>query len=527
MNEKWARVRDKLLGFWNQYSKTQKWVLASTAVLLLFIIIALTSYFTKTEYSIAYQNLDETDAAAIIQYLDGNGISYKLSPDGTSISVPSASVAKVKVDVGSQGLVQNGSVGFAELSKASSGIGSTDKEFDVKLRNALNGEIQQLLLSKQGVARVKALVTLPEESVFLNEADREKAIASVVITFKPGFRPKQSEIDSYYNLVKSAVPNLDIENITISSSTDGDLYPSSQLGGSGGNTSDLFESQATIKTAFETDLKRNIQSFLSQIVGMDNIVVSVVSSLNFDKVQTQENLVQPLPDNDNNGIKISEQTTSETYNGTDGQTGGVAGTGETDIANYPGGTTSGTTSSEKSSSTVNWEVSRIINNIDRGPYKVNDLTINVGVDSSVMSDEKRAEIQGALVRSVRVLLAESGLNLTDEQLADRVTVISQAFVSGTTGESGGFSSSSYWLAGIGLLALALLGGGGYLIARKRRLKKEEQEAAELAAVARPEMPTIDIDNVSNESQVRKQLESLAKRKPDEFVNLLRTWLVDE
>jgi flagellar M-ring protein FliF len=36
-----------------------------------------------------------------------------------------------------------------------------------------------------------------------------------------------------------------------------------------------------------------------------------------------------------------------------------------------------------------------------------------------------------------------------------------------------------------------------------------------------------MENVSNESQVRKQLESLAKKKPEEFVNLLRTWLVDE
>lgn len=525
MNEKWARVREKALGFWNQYNKKQKWVLASTAVLLLFIIIFFTNYFTKTEYAIAYQNLDETDAAAIIQYLDTNGIGYKLSPDGTSISVPSASVAKVKVDVGSQGLVQNGSVGFKELSESSSGIGSTDKEFDVKLRNALNGEIQQLLLSKQGVAKVKAIVTLPEKSVFLNENDREKAIASVVMTFKLGYRPSQSEVDSYYNLVKSAVPNLDIENITISSSTGGDMNPSAELGGKGGTGGDLFESQAEIKASFENDLKRNIQTFLSPIVGMDNIVVGVVSSLNFDKIQTQENLVQPLPDNDNNGIKISEQTTSETATSTDGQTGGVAGTGETDISNYPGGSTSGQSSSEKTSTTTNWEVSRIVNNIDRGPYKVNDLTINVGIDSSVMTDEKRTEIQGALVRSVRVLLADSGLNLTDEQVADRVTVISQAFEGVDSGASGSASTSNYLLAGLGVLALAILGGGGYLVYSRR--KKAAQEAAELAAVPRAELPTIDIDNVANESQVRKQLESLAKRKPDEFVNLLRTWLVDE
>jgi len=522
VNEKWAQVREKLLGFWNQYSKAQKWVLASTATLLLFAIILLTFLFTRTEYELAFQNLDSTDAAGIMQYLDGSGIPYQLNDAGTSISVPSASAAKVKVDVGSQGLIQNGSIGFAEMSKSSSAIGTTDQEFKVKFRNALNGEVQQLLLSKQGIAKVKALVTLPEDSVFLNESDKDKATASVVITFKPGFRPKQEEVDSYYNLVKSAVPKLDIKDITISSST-GDLTPSSQLGGGSVLGGALYETQFAIQNEFENSLKRNITQFLSRIVGMDNMVVSVVSSLNFDKKTSQEQLVAPLPDNDNKGIEISRQDTSETYQGQDGQPGGVTGTGATDISNYPGGESSGSSTSEKVSSIVNFEVNRTTNNIDYAPYKVKDLSINVGVDSANMTPEKLGEIQDVLLSSVTVLLADSGLELTDEALAKRVKVLSQSF-SGNADSSGGTASSTFWLAGAGLLALALLGGGGYYIYRRR---KAAQEAAELEAMPRVEMPTIDIDNMANESQVRKQLESLAKRKPDEFVNLLRTWLVDE
>jgi flagellar M-ring protein FliF len=522
VNEKWAQVRDKILGFWNQYSKTQKWVLASTAAFLLIAIILLTYLFTRTQYELAFQNLDSTDAAAIIDYLDGNGISYELNNGGTSISVPSASASKVKVDVGSQGLVQNGSIGFAELSQNSSTLGSTDQEFDVKLRNALNGEIQQLLLSKQGVAKVKAIVTLPEKSVFLNDSDKERAAAAVVMTFKPGFRPKQDEIDSYYNLVKSAVPNLDLEGVTISSST-GDLTPSFSQSGGNGLNGQQYETQFAIQNQFENDLKRNIQQFLNPIVGMDNMVVSVVSALNFDKKVSQEQLVQPLPDNNNEGIKISEANTSETFEGTDGKSGGVVGTGSTDITNYPGAGSSGTTNSEKVSSTVNYEVNRITNNIDYGPYKVKDLSINVGVDAANMTPEKLAEIQGVLLRSSRVLLAESGLDLSDASLAQRVSVISQSF-DGNVVASGGVATSTLWLAGLGLLALALLGGGGYYMYRRR---KTAQEAAKLAENPRVELPTIDLDHVANENQMRKQLESLAKRKPDEFVNLLRTWLVDE
>jgi flagellar M-ring protein FliF len=529
VNEKWAQVREKLTGFWNQYSKKQKWVLASTAALLLLAVILLVSWLSRTEYEVAFQNLDSTDAAAIMQYLDGQGVSYKLSADGTSISVPSASASRVRVAVGSQGLIQNGSMGFKELSESSSAIGTTQEEFNVKYRNALNGEVQQLLLSKQGVQRAKVLITLPQESVFVSDAGKEKASASVVLTFKPGFRPNQDEIDSYFNLVKTAVPNLDIDNITIASTTSGDLEPSSAIGGNGtGAASGLIEQQLASTRSFENEIKKKITQWLGPMVGTENMVVNVVSTLNFDRSTTEANNVLPLANNDNKGIIIGETHTSESTTGSGGAAGGVVGTGSTDIANYPGGATSSNSTSEKTSDTINYEPSREKKVIESAPYRVKDVSISVGLDSAVVTPQQAEQYQQSLLSSVRTLLADSGLELTDEELSKRVTVVSQAFNANAV-QSSGLAVSPYWLAGIGVLALALLGGGGYYIVSRRR--KAAREAAELAAAAeaapKAELPTIDIDNVNSESQVRKQLENLAKRKPEEFVNLLRTWLVDE
>lgn len=525
MNEKWAQFREKLLGFWNQYSNKRKWVLASTAICLLIAVILLISILTRTEYEVAFQNLDSTDAAAVIDYLEGQGISYKLSADGTSISVPSAAASRVKVGVGSQGLIQNGSMGFKELSQSSSSIGTTQEEFQVKYLNALNGEVQQLLQSKHGVQRAKVLITLPRESVFVRDADREQAQASVTLTFMPGFRPTQEEIDSYFNLVRTAVPNLSLENITISSTTGGDLLPSSELGGSG--SSGLIQQQLQSTREFENEIRRKIQSFLGPMVGIDNMVVSVVATLNFDRRVTEANNVLPLPGNDNRGIIISEQRTSETVTGTGGGVGGIAGTGETDIANYPGTLgTSSTSTSERTSDIVNYEPSRVRDVIEAAPYKVQDVAINVGIDSSVVSPEQAAAYEQMLVSNVRTLLADSGLELTDDQLTQRVSVISQTFKTGEPQPSGLLAVPAYWLAAVGLLAAALLGGGGYYVYRRRKAARQAEELA-AAEAQKVQLPTIDIDNVSSENQIRKQLESLAKRKPDEFVNLLRTWLVDE
>ena len=229
MNEKFAQYRDRTFQYWQQFSKKQKIMLAATVGGLILVIILLTYMFSRTEYELAFQNLDATDAAAIIQHLNETGVSYQLGPDGTSIAVPAAVATEVKLDVGSQGMIRNGSIGFESFNEGVSQFGMTDNEFGVRYRNALNGEVQQLLNDMEGVRRSNVLINLPEESVFAN-SERELASASITMEFMPGFRPTQEQIDGYYNLVKTAVPNLTVDNITISSQ-EAELVASDKLSG--------------------------------------------------------------------------------------------------------------------------------------------------------------------------------------------------------------------------------------------------------------------------------------------------------
>lgn len=95
-----------------------------------------------------------------------------------------------------------------------------------------------------------------------------------------------------------------------------------------------------------------------------------------------------------------------------------------------------------------------------------------------------------------------------------------------TPEQTGIQLTSGMIWGLIAAAALLLAGGGYLIYRRRRNKEEEFEE-DIPLQVPTEFPSINLETVTNESQVRKQLETLAKKKPDEFVNLLRTWLADE
>lgn len=151
MNERLAQYREKITQYWNRFSGKQKLMFFSTLFIIIIVIVVTTMQLSKVEYEVAFQDLDSTDSAGVMSYLDTSGVSYRLSPDGKSISVPSTDAARIKIAVGSQGIVQQGSIGYKVFNESSSMIGTTDSEFNVKYNNALNGEVEQLMRRMQGL----------------------------------------------------------------------------------------------------------------------------------------------------------------------------------------------------------------------------------------------------------------------------------------------------------------------------------------------------------------------------------------
>lgn len=491
-------------------------------MVLSIIAIAIIIYNnSKTEYALAFKDLQPNDAAAIKQYLESAKIPYQLSSDGTSIGVPRNQVAEVKLDVVSQGLNKNGSVGYG-IFRENKMFGTTDNEFELKKLDAIQGELQQLINSNNAISSSKVLITMPKNHVFATE-NKEKATASVVVQVKPGYQLDQPKVDTMYMLVSKSVPNLPVENITISDQN-GDPLPYSKAGGGQGTAATLISQQLQIKKQVEQDLRNEIKSMLGSILGPNKVIPMVVATLNFDKRNIDRHSVLPVVND--NGLPISSQETSKSSTSDSGTTGGVPGTGVTDVPGYPGTTTSGRTSSEESSKTFNYEVNRINEVIESAPYVVSDLTINLGIDrNSGVSQATVDIIKSSLVSVVNTSLANSGRTLNPADLAARVNIFDETFAGDSAG-SQAKSTNWYLYGGIAAAAALLAAVGGFAIASRR--KKEKLAAIEDVPVApKVEHPTIDFDNMSIESQSRKQLEQLAKKNPEEFVNLLRTWLVDE
>lgn len=534
MNEKLIQYRSRALEYWNKYSRIQKTLIVSVIVLMLFSIILVVYNASKTEYSIAFKNLDQTDAAAIKSYLDDHGIPYEFTPDMSAVGVPTKMVTEVRAAAIQQNLIHSGSIGFGIFTQNIGSFGMTDNQFQILKVDALAGEIEKLLLEYRGVTKAVAVVNLPSEKPFINTDIEETASVAIQLRFEPGYRPDMKQIDGMYRTVQMALPSLPMENITIGD-PQGLLVPSFHQDGSEAGVASSFEEQLRIKREIENDIRSNVENLLRPIMGHDSVVASVFATVNFDKKNSIEQLVTPVVDR--KGIEISLQEIQKSFSSEgDSGPGGVVGSGTEDIFNYPSpDVSSSSTNSEEFEQIVNYEVNRITNEIVRSPYAIMDLTINVGIeppdpeDPSSLTEEMRTSVQQLLVNIVGAALANSGNEYSQEQLKQKVLVFAQPFLgkSGAGISSEDTASNTWWIYLVGgLVVAALLVAGSYAVARRRMQRLQEQlELEQLAAMEEEE--TVDLEHSAQEDQVRKQLDNLARKKPEEFVSLLRTWLADE
>lgn len=535
MNESVRQYWERTLQYWNAFNKTQKIMFISVLVFVFLTFTLLIYYFSKTEYSLAYKDLSANDAAIIRDYLNESGIPYKFTANGTAVGVPTKYVTDVKLDVESQNMLHGGSIGYGIFRDNMSSLGMTDNQFDVLYADAKAGEIEQLIKSMEGVNGAKVLLTMPKQSVFLSADGPELASASVVVSFRPGFQVTQPYIDTIYNLVSKSVTNLPVENIKIADNITGEMLPSSKDSLGIHNSTGVAATQFQIKKQYEIDIQNNIESFLGKIFGPEKVIANVVANLNFDQKNTHEVLFQPVNEQNQSGIERSVQEIQKLYTSEGAGSASVPGTTEGDTNTwYPGvGDGGNSVNSEEMERIINYEVNEITNTIISSPFVVEDLAISVGIepyvpdDPTSLTEDAKEEIREMIVNIVGTSLATSGKQFQVEDFNQKVSVIAHPFYGKREIEVDNLSTT-YAMYGLIALAALLAAGAGYYIAQTRRRKAQQAEEELLAAAANEQLEaTIDLDAASPEHQVRNQLESLAKKKPEEFVNLLRTWLIEE
>ncbi|MCF6093840.1 flagellar M-ring protein FliF [Microaerobacter geothermalis] len=515
MNNNWQQIKEKILGYWKQASVKQKMIMGSIVLILIASLSLYVTIASKPQMVPLFNNsLTEADVGAIKEKLDEGGYIYEISQDGRNIKVSLKDKPDIIVALAADGIPNSSSIGYSIFEK-NLGFGMTEQQFGVIERDAMQGELEFLLKKVQGVRDARVMLTLPKETLWVAD-ENEKATASVIVELDPGIQLNEKQINTLYNLVSKSVPKLPVDNIVITDQN-GILLENSQ--GSSSYFGSSYEKQRKIQKDIEKDIQKQIQAMLAPIVGgYDNLVVQVFAKLNFDQVKSVENLVTPVDVGNNKGITISSEKITETFSGTGSAPGGIVGTGQNAIPGYPSGNENGNSEYERIEERINQEVNRITKEIIATPYRIEDMSIMVTLNEDEVDPSIETTVKPILESIVKTALVNPAVN-TDERVSLVVRKFSKPSVT-TAFDIRDYLS--YIVAGaIGFVLLLF-----FMIFLRKRKGKEEQEEE---IVPTPVFSAAQLEPKEDTEQItmRKQLERLARQKPEEFVKLLRTWTADE
>ncbi|WP_421385422.1 flagellar basal-body MS-ring/collar protein FliF [Bacillus salacetis] len=528
MNETVKKYKEQLNTFWSARTKKQK-AMYGAAVLVIILAIAITGFLsTRTSLVPLYSNLAPSETGSIKENLDGRGIVSEIADGGSTIKVPSEMVDTLKVELAAEGIPNSGSIDYSFFSQ-NAGFGMTDNEFSVMKLDAMQTELSNLMKGIEGVQDANVMITLPEIGVFVSE-ETEQASASIVLNTKPGFNFDQKQIKSLYHLVSKSVPNLPTDNIVIMNQ----FFEYFELENENSSFGGTVVQQMDVKDRIEKDIQKQVQSMLGTLIGFNKVVVSVTTDIDFTQENSEVNQVTPVDEENMEGIAVSVQRITETFTGEGAAAGGAPAAEDTGdgLGTYVEGENSNG-DYERIEETINNEVNRIRKEIVESPYKIRDIGIQVMVeppdpeDPNSFPQDRQEDISQILSTIIRTSIdKEAGTELTPEAIEDKIVVSVQPFNGKMEFEQEAPSALPWWSYVIGGILLAVIILLIFLVVRKNKSVAAEEVVFEQEQ--QPiNIPDIDTEKETESSARRKQLEKMAREKPEEFAKLLRSWLADE
>ena len=510
MNEKFKVYSEKVSSYWQNLERKQKIKIGATAAFILTAFILLSVWAMTPEYTSIITNVSDTEAGEIVAELENLGVPYRL--EGNSILVPSSMATKTRYDLAAGGFPKSGSIDYGIFTDT--GFGMTKDQFSILKKGALEGELEKTIKKIVVVEDARVHLNIPEQTVWVREPQGD-ASAAVYVNLKPGVTLDENQILGIEQLVTMSVPGIPREGVMLIDQNGRRLVANS----TDKSLTDVFHNQIEIKSQIESQIQKSLRNTLENVLGVGNVVVDTVARVNFDQQSKVENLVSPVVGDQ--GILISTQVENESS--TTGAAGGVPGYTGNDPATYEGAEGEQGTY-ERNFLIENREVNRTQVETVGQPYRVEDISISI-----ILNQKEGQEIADSFIQDITAMarnaaMATSTLNLTNDEV--KVSVLAYPFDTTLADQLAprGLSGAQMLYIAAAILAALLVAGGAFVFWKRKKGNQVNEEIIPQQVIEQ------DVDELEiNEEgqQVKKQLEKLARTKPEDFTKLLRTWLMEE
>jgi flagellar M-ring protein FliF len=459
----------------NLVSLIKEWPLSRKISLgaVIFISVLLFGFLIyqgrTADYQLLYANLNDNDAAPVVEWLKGQKIPYQLKNNGRDIWIPANQLYETRLNLASNGLPNVGGVGFEVFDKQSFAL--TDYVQKVNYTRALQGELSRTITTLEPVVNARVHLALPEKRLFKNQ--QKAATASVILSLTPGKNLDKKQVLGIVHLVAGSVTGLNAKNVKVIDSNGVVLDSEIQQEKDKFLSVDMLAYQQEV----EHRLEMRAQDLLDKTMGKNMAMVRVNASLDFSKVEkTQELFDAEEP------VIRSEQVNQET-NGAP-SSGGIPGVQSNLQGNLPLDQST-SSSSSRTSRTTNYEISKTVSKIINPVGNILNLSVSILVADTVIPETKD-EPAGTKPRTEQELksletMVAAALGL-DSERGDKINILSMPFTDpledGLLVGADASPAIYQYLPAIKFLGLAVLALALYLLLVRPIIKTMKGEVEE-------------------------------------------------
>ncbi len=524
-----SRFFAQLSAFFNGLSLGRK---IGMVVLLAMVIGGLAAIIiigNHTEYRMLYADLSSSDASSVVDYLKQAKVPYRLEGND-KIMVPADKINEVRLDLAGKGLPQGGSVGFELFDQNT--LGMSEYLQKLNYRRALQGELARTITHFNEVKFARVHIVVPERPLFAE--DQTPTTASVVLQLREGMQLTASQVKSVVNLVANSVEGLKKDNITLVTTSGEMLFA--------GQSESPMQMASAAHDEFgmqiEKRMENKLRSIIEQAVGPGKGMVRVSADVTIRDLKQTRELYDP-----NSSAVRSEQRNSEESQNSEKNPSGVPGVKPNVIGQEPATPEALSNRYKKGGETINYEISKTIENVVEPVREVKRLSVAVLVDgtSKTVTDDKGVQTQEYVPRKEEEMaklraLIEKAMGYSKVR-GDQLEVVNLPFEQMQMSKSDRDWLSSrerrqFWAPYIKYGIMAVLALTVFLFVIRPIMKQILS-----APVVKPEAQTVGgVPQLENKGQtdiqaieapehtLEEKLVELAKRNPEQFAQGLRTWI---
>ncbi len=561
-----SKLLGQLKDIYGKLDRTKKIIIASVLGVVFVAFVVLFSVSTEKANVLLFADLPSADFGQVTKKLDEMNFTYSTSGT-TSIFVRPDQRELIMTRLAQENMIPKGIPGWKlfDISKWT----ETDREIDVKFMRALRDEVKRHIESLSNIDKADVEIAITEEELF---SEKENPYtAAVTVYLAPGYdKLSKKEIQGIMYLVSRAVGGkLKPENVVVTDEYGKIISDFDNEFDKAKEEYTLLEYRKKIEEKARVQLLHDIRKGLERVYTPDRIqIVRLNMDFNWDKISEENEEYTPIemePDNPEtpyserrvkDSLVVSEKTAKEHFQGHGWNPEGPAGT----EGNKPPGYKASDdqfAKYDKEENIRNHAVNKSMKKIQRDPFDVTGVSVAIAIDGFQdlprtpegdydldptkkpvqvsLSPEELKQAENIVKKSINFNAARGDQVAVENIMFDRTKDWNRVREEFQRKEQ----LKRILLASlIGVFALflgmVLFRAINKELARRRRLREEqlalEQQRMREAALRAAEEEGIDVE-LSLEEKARLELQtnavSLARERPDDVAQLLRTWLAEE